>query len=756
MIDVTVPKAELLTRWRQQRGTDLLPEKDLLQEMLYLLQGINGHYVGFEHVTLPASNDVDDAHGPEIVVKLRFYDGTDARITPPTKQLIHRIAELGRLYKRIDDFHRSNSVQKDVGLTMQVCVRKQTRIILTFLQSLCHFLSSELTSYYRLISILEAQMNQPSASNSSSHDRSTAGLTLKRVAVWTEDVLLRLRMMSTIIESCQDAHGGAIVSLIHSYTFHGDPLIRKFTAEILDHVARPFFQMLSQWIFQGKLQDPFDEFFVERNKGLKVSTSVPNEEDDLSALHMSSFHDTPAPPSSLWQNQFRFRPEMLPSFLDETFGKKIFSTGKSLHFIRFSCGDGDWVSSHRRDDGVENADGAVLRYANLPGLEKTIDEAYAMTSARLLEIFLGKFKLLDHLRALKDYLMLTKGDFVDLLMESIAPSLDRPASSLFRHNLTASLETSLRGSNSQFESTDIVGRLDARILDYNEGDLGWDSFTLEYRVDEPVNTVLDGQAMLGYQVIFHHLWKLKRVELALGRSWESLTLAINTLQRTNAKTLRRRGGRSQPRVESQGTSCSALLNSSHDALGQLNEHIHFVKQMQGFVNLEVIEYSWNDLVQLLSSHTAKKRPLDLDELISSHRAYLNALIGKVLLRSSSSSAKRGDQLAHEVKNNMDTMLFFAAAIEDLAQHITDELAHAELGTTASQAKLNTIHQRLSKHHVHFQQATQLILGKLEKHSNLVVRDLATRINFNSFYHGTRRANNVQHDGHTVPVAATAA
>lgn len=32
---------------------------------------------------------------------------------------------------------------------------------------------------------------------------STTGLTLKRLAVWTEDVALRMRLMSTIIESCR-------------------------------------------------------------------------------------------------------------------------------------------------------------------------------------------------------------------------------------------------------------------------------------------------------------------------------------------------------------------------------------------------------------------------------------------------------------------------------------------------------------------------------------------------------------------------
>lgn len=742
-----LPKAVLLQKWREKQGHVPISEAELMRDIIYLLQGINGKHVGFEDVILPASNEVGETREAERIIKVKFFRDSEHLISHPTKHLIHRVAELGRLYKRIDDFHRQFSQKEGTGLIMQ---------------SLCHFVSSELTDYYRLVAILEAQMN-----NIDVNIGDQKGLTLRRISVWTEEVTLRMRLISTIIEGCQDAHGGAIVSLIHSYTFHGDPLIRKFTAEILGQVSKPFFHALSLWIFEGELQDPFEEFFVEANKDLKA-TWGPTGEDLNSALYMSTSQDHHmAPPSSLWQNQFRFRTEMLPSFIRETFGRKIFSTGKSLNFIRFSCDDADWVATKasQRKEGRD-----VLQYANLIGLERTIDEAYASASTRLLDIFTGKYKLMTHLRALKDYLMLTKGDFTDLLMESIGPSLNKPASSLFRHNLTASLETSIRGSNSQYDDVDIVGRLDARILDFNEGDLGWDTFTLEYRVDEPVSTVLDNHAMLGYQIIFNHLWKVKRVELALGAGWEKLLLAANMLRRIQPRTLRKaalaRKAIKEPQSISQGqTGNAALVRQAHVALGNLGEQIQFVKQLQGFVNLEVIEYSWNDLTQLFSTQSSNKnRLMDLDELISTHRAYLNTLISKIMLRgvTSSSSGKRApnDQLAVEVKANLDTMLAFALAIEDLARYIVDQVARSDLNSdkqrsssSISESRSETpsltsqtakkvsseasssenIQFRLESNHAKFQSATQVIISKLEKHSNLVVRDLATRLNFNSYY-----------------------
>lgn len=55
----------------------------------------------------------------------------------------------------------------------------------------------------------------------------------------------------------------------------------------------------------------------------------------------------------------------------------------------------------------------------MAGLEQSISKAYSVASQRLFDIFFDKFRLMDHLKALKDYLMLGKGDFVEILMETL-------------------------------------------------------------------------------------------------------------------------------------------------------------------------------------------------------------------------------------------------------------------------------------------------------------------------------------------------
>ena len=61
-----------------------------------------------------------------------------------------------------------------------------------------------------------------------------------------------------------------------------------------------------------------------------------------------------------------------------------------------------------------------MKYSDIAGLERSIDNAYQIASRRLFDIFFEKYRLLDHLLALKQYLLLGHGDFADQLMEALS------------------------------------------------------------------------------------------------------------------------------------------------------------------------------------------------------------------------------------------------------------------------------------------------------------------------------------------------
>jgi gamma-tubulin complex component 3 len=54
--------------------------------------------------------------------------------------------------------------------------------------------------------------------------------------------------------------------------------------------------------------------------------------------------------------------------------------------------------------------------------------------------------------------------------------------------------------------------------------------------------------------------------------------------------------------------------------------IHFIRQLEAFCRLEVIECSWKVLIDFLN-----KREGDLDSLIEAHRSYLDRVLNKIFL-----------------------------------------------------------------------------------------------------------------------------
>ncbi|OCH90974.1 gamma-tubulin complex DGRIP91/SPC98 component [Obba rivulosa] len=697
-------KAELLREYRRKTGRPHLPEHLILRDTLYILQGISGKYVQFS-----TQNDLEASS--DIV----FNDEPRHIISAPTKALVHRLAEVGYLYVRVNAFVQEREGKVGVGMIEQ---------------SLCHHLQTQLTEYYRLIAVLESQMSaapKDDGTSPSSDDRSIrgeeTGLTLKRLDVWIEDWKLRMRMMSVCVEGARGAHGGALVNLIHGYADNGDPFVRKFTNHMLEEVSKPFFETLHKWIFSGELNDPFSEFFVAVDPELAHLQYVQPAHDGIGNPSDGGFgglagdaEDLEQRESGLklWETKYQFRKEMLPSFVGEAFGRKIFSTGKSLNFIRYSCQDSDWVATREK---ISNT-GGTLKYSDISGLERSIDVAYRIASQRLFTVFFEKYKLLDHLKALKHYLLLTYGDFADQLMESLSPSLARPANTLYRHNLTATLETAIRSSNAQNDPPDVLRRLDARMLEYSHGEIGWDVFTLEYKVDAPIDTVLDPESMIKYLKLFNHLWKIKRIENTLNKGWMRIAGGAKTFLRI-------------PELDYYWHSVRIVMA----------EMIHFIRQLEAYCHLEVIECSWKNLEEFL-----EKKEGDLDALIDTHRAYLDRMVKKVLLLSP--KAGREENLLNQVRDVFAIILQFREATDDFYNYCLSEAARRDaekdaargLATYAQPTErrhdskaLPAILGRVQEYSTSFSERAQTIVHALQSHADLDCRFLGIRLSFSDFY-----------------------
>lgn len=612
----------LKSKYLSDYSTELNPsETSLLRDLPFTLQGLSS-------TTLPFVNST--------ILKL------PSTLPPPLVALLHNLAEPALLFKNLTEW-----VKTPAGGLLG--------------QSLRAAVNDELRGHLSLIATLEGQIRRALSSLDESaprHGIGKAGVTLKRCVVWTRESTMGLRLLSLIAEESKSKKGGQLVSLIHGFsTSHGDPIVAAFAERLLGSVTRPFYDILRHWIYDGELQDPYQEFFVREQD--------PNNEErqDLKARGMSS----------VWNDKYEVEKAMIPSIITDDFAQKVFLIGKSLNFIRHGCGDAPWVDEYSKSSSKE------LRFGDTATLEAWIDEAYKTTMKRLMDLMTNKFHLFHHLKALKSYLLLGQGDFIALLMESLAANLDRPAGAQYRHTLTAQLEHAIRGSNAQYDSPEVLRRLDARMLQLSHGDIGWDCFTLEYKVDAPTDVVVTEWGNKQYLKVFNFLWKIKRVEFALAYTWRRcMTGARGVLQ----------------------SSDPVVRETWKTTRGSLHEMIHFVGQLQYYILFEVIESSWDELQKGIA-----KDDCTLDDLIHAHSKFLNSITRKGLLgakRKTYNEATGGagteDRNGYlvQLKDLLDTMLSYRGSVDGLYSWSVSEFTRrqeADVRTTSTTIPANNNNTR---------------------------------------------------------------
>ena len=603
----------------------------------------------------------------------------------PIISLLHTLAEPSLLYRKLDAFCKGTTE----GLLGQ---------------SLQSAISNELRSYLNLIATLESEIRKALSSIDESALRGgvgKAGVTLKRCVVWTREATMGLRLLSLISEESESKKGGQLISLIHSFSSsHGDPVVAAFAERLLGGFTLPFYDILRRWIYDGELSDPYKEFFV-REKA-----------QDQNAKNKSV--------SNEWEDKYEIAVDMIPSIITQDFAQKVFLIGKSLHFIRHSCSDFLWVEEYSKAASKE------LRYGDTTTLETWIDEAYKTTMRRLCSLMADKFHLFEHLQALKNYYLLGQGDFIALLMESLAANLDRPAGAQYRHTLTAQLEHAIRGSNAQFDSPEVLRRLDARMLQLSHGDIGWDCFTLEYKIDAPVDVVVTEWGNRQYLKVFNFLWRIKRVEFGLLSTWRKcMTGARGVLQ----------------------TSDPVVKETWKSTRGTLAEMMHFVGQLQYYILFEVIESSWGELQKRI-----RKEDCTLDDIIKAHTRYLTDITHKGLLgpKRRVRQADDDDKTSYlaQLSEILKFMLNYRDSVDGLYSWSVSEFTRREEAGIRSatrhdldsfptaenvSSEFPALKERLKQLGGQFRTRVQILLGDLAYQPDVDMRFLGVAMNFNDVY-----------------------
>ena len=515
------------------------------------------------------------------------------------RQMILRLTNIGWLFNKVNKYCEHTIKNDTLGY---VC------------QSFASALQEEVQRYYRLITVIEQELHSYAMDLNAK-----CGLTLLRLQVYIYDSFYLLKILTNLIENCRNKRGGALIKEVHKYNQHGDPNVRSCMTRILRQVVLPIRQMLSQWIFHGEIDDPYKEFFI-------ISSRPASECQD-----------------PMWHEKYQLNRSMFPGFIDFEQGKKILATGKAVNLLKqvfedTSCVAGyDILRKTFESTEVELLFNDNRRNGQEGEFQKLLTSAYHNTSEKALKLLFDSYHFMDHLKGLRKFMLLGQGDFIRHLMDLLVNELEKPAQNLKLLNLKSLLNSAIRATNAQFLDEDVTERVDVRFSDSLQ-ETGWDIFTLDYQTSGPIKTILNAQIMKNYGSLFKYLWRSKRMEYVLVSIWKR-------------QIIHARDTKIMPKLV-------PVFYISHILQAEM---MHFIQQMQYYIEFEVMECSWDELIRKMENAS------DIDQLIEAQEHFLSTVISRSMLDAESQS------LSEQLRAIYDMIIQFQSVQDNLFKAIDNEM-----------------------------------------------------------------------------------
>ena len=611
----------------------VITENDLINDLLFVFEGINGKYIAY-----------DAAEDAYILNKIIPW-------SEEVYNIVNSLCEIGWLYKKIKmylDYYKESNKQSQ------------------FIKSFVNALQNELNNYFKLISFFRKLNNNntnfQNMNNNNDYNRSQ-NLNLKNIILWTLVPKETLKWLAACCESLHSLKGTSVLSQIYSFVHYGG--CNNCLNNILNEVSKPFILFVINWIKYGELQDTNKEFFVDILNGINdddiwnlqyqlIGKNVPNfmkrestlkifevgkcihfirnycqenynlsnlksilinlirkytslkskkDEKEKERLELNKMDLDEASNINMSEEVSLYNKKEEKSINDENMNNDFdfdFAEDKILFGIETYKSCLDFIEYIFDPSKQEE----FLNISFINEIIFNIDVIHKLINKDLVRIIFTKFKFMKNLDSINKYLLLGQGDMMQSLMESLYEELDKPANLIFKHNLQSNLESSIRASNAQFNDQDCLKKLNIKLVNASVGDIGWDIFCLEYKVDLPLNVVFNNKLLKDYQKLFFFFWKIKRIEYSQNNHIWKKVKTFNQLINTKLDFMKK-----------------AVQISIHFN----QEIIHFMSNYHNYFALEALESQYKKLVSELPKVN------NLDELISKHKLFLDNIKKQCLL-----------------------------------------------------------------------------------------------------------------------------
>ncbi|KAJ9543178.1 hypothetical protein OSB04_022885, partial [Centaurea solstitialis] len=543
--------------------------------------------------------------------------------------------------------------------------------------------------------------------------------------------------------------GGKLLNLLHKRCHCGVPEQQACVQRLLWHGHQVMYNQLACWMVYGILHDQYGEFFISRQQERKSENESTHANNIEKRAHKS------VSDGSLidWYMGFNVSLDMLPEYIPVQVAESILFAGKAIRVLRNPSSDFRSVDvlSHQASgpqtlkDSLTNdpssntkltgdellpqpeADKIESMLKNLQEssefhkrlFEEAIGSIRAIAANHLWQLVVVRADLSGHLKAIKDYFLLAKGDFFQAFLEGsrqlmrlpprqssaeadlmvpFQTAITKTISDEDKYFSRVSLRVNIRSSQADVQKSTAfaVGVPSPSALSDTSSETpldAWDGIALEYSVDWPLQLFFTQEVLTRYCRVFQYLLRLKRTQMELEKSWEYAMqqdhsdFAKRHSDPTDGKTRQQKRQRFRP-------------------MSRVREQMAFlIRNLQFYIQVDVIETQWNKLLARI------KESRDFTDLVGFHQTYLSALISQSFLDIGS--------VSRILDGIMKLCLQFCLKIENQESNVSME--ELESITEEFNRRSNSLYTILRSSRLSGSQRAPFL------------RQFLLRLNFNSYY-----------------------
>jgi len=376
------------------------------------------------------------------------------------------------------------------------------------IHALCHALKSVVSEFIQLIAKLDTHHH----------------LTLPLLIANTQSPSESLLILGSLVSRINSKRGVEVLSEIHASisAFRGSLQTRKMLTYLFQASCVPLIGFVEKWIYNGVIDDPFDEFFVQVNEITNKSDLEFDYEDHF------------------WVKRYSLIENRLPRFISKSALKSILSAGKSIAVLS-NC-------------GLQMPNQPHITLENLQR-ETVLDSAAINASLRLVNALRERYRLLDFLKSMKVVFFCFRGDWLtkfssiaNKMMKEDPAHVHIPALESF---FSSSLPTEMSKCFSLQIEKELVSDQVMRIHSVSSSNSGskklsktlyssssaWDFLNIYLKIEWPISLLFNSTVQSKYQLLFRTQLIWRRLEMKFSKSWKKPAMVIQFDKQRHAMNL---------------------------------------------------------------------------------------------------------------------------------------------------------------------------------------------------------------------------